>query len=85
LILNLFLEKSLNILQKFEIFIIPALGGLRPGRRPGRKGSSILKIARILKPCRDSDVLVKLTIKDPSASVNPVTNKGFKVEAEICV
>lgn len=46
--------------------------------------SSIWKIARILKPWRDSEVLVKLIIKDPSASVNPVTNKGFK-EGEICV
>ena len=47
--------------------------------------SSIWKIARILKPWRDSEVLVKLIIKDPSASVNPVTNQGFKVEGEICV
>ena len=29
--------------------------------------------------------LVKLTIKDPSASVNPVTNQGLKAGAEICV
>ncbi len=42
-------------------------------------------MARILNPCRDSDDLEKLTIKDPSASVNPVTNQGFKVEGEICV